>query len=277
MRAGWRPLSFVYTDNDGVKQYVEMGRADPVSTLIGLTADAYYLAPYLEEGDYSEIMMGLAASFTQNIANKAYLSGLAGAMEAFNSPDRQFERFFGNLVGGFAPAGARPISAAVGLDPDPYIREVRGILDRLKSQIPGWSTTLPAQRDWLTGNPRQYPEGYLWGDRSLAPFPRTSRSENDVVNELARIPHGFRGPPRQIQGVDLSPQQHDRWEELHGTIEIGGLTLLERLDQEIRTEDYDLDRNVYPDVGGDASEQPPCGYPVPVDRSLPRRGRIPPP
>ena len=253
LETGWRPSSWVTSpDANGVRRYIEIGRLDPLAQVVTLASDLYTIAPFATDTEMDEAIMAIGIAFARNIANKQYLTGTIAAMEAWTQPDEKFEQWLGTLASGFVPAGARPIADAVGLADDPVIREARTVVERLMAKTPGISKSLEPQRDWLDGQPRMYPEGYLWGNNSLAPFRRSERSTDIVVNELARIPHGFAGPPRKMMGEDLTPQEHDRWEELHGTIELEGLTLVQALEEAMQDPDYDLDRSRgIPDVPGD--------------------------
>ena len=249
---GWRPYSYVTTNSAGEREYTEYGRFDPFAQVVGMAADLYLLAPTSSEAEMDEAAMALGIAFARNISQKSYLTGTVAAMEAWTQPDEKFTQWVGTIASGFVPSGARPIADALGITDDPVIREARTVIDRLKAKTPGLSSTLPPKRDWLNGQPAMYPQGYIWGNNSLAPFPRSTRNEDLVLNELANIPHGFTAPPRQMLGVDLTEQEHDRWEELHGTIEISGRTLVQALEGAMQSDSYDLDRSRgVPDVPGD--------------------------
>ena len=57
-----------------------------------------------------------------------------------------------------------------------------------------------------------------------------------------------------MNGVELTQEQHTRWEELHGTHEVNGMAMLEALEEAMMRESYDLDRTRgIPDVADDPS------------------------
>ena len=248
----WQPNSWVTTNEEtGERTYTNMSRFDPFSTVMTAVIDLYHLAPHITEGEYEEAVMGLGFALGQNIRNKNVFNGLTEAMDVMSNDQRSFNDWVGRMAGSFIPAGIPGYLDLAGVPTDPVMREVEGIIGGLAAKVPGWSSTLPCQRDWLDGECRVRPEGGIYGNRSLSPFPVTTRPVDIVKDELARIPFGFQGPPESMNGIELTPFQYDRWKELMGTARMNGRTLYEALEERILSNDYDVAREFVPDVPDD--------------------------
>ncbi len=118
-------------------------------------------------------------------------------------------------------------------------------------KVPGLSTELPPKRSFITGQPIAYPGGFLFPD-TVSPFAEKTVVPDVVLDELARLNHGFTKPGRNLTPrLELSPKQYDRFLELHGTIKLGGKTLKDRLQHEMEKDTYDIDRSRVPDGVGD--------------------------
>jgi hypothetical protein len=243
-KTGWRPYSIRIGDN-----WVSYRRLDPFSTTIGLVAD--FVEVYKTSGEIDSVREGfdvalkaLTATVGSNLANKTYLTGLTNAANALSEPDRMGEAFAEKLAGGFVPNALNQINSMY-IEEDPVHREVRGVLEALKARIPGWSETLPVRRN-LFGEPVNR------GNRAFGGVLEYSEVKDDLIyNELEQIGHGFTRPRNKRGSVDLldlqtsdGRQVYDRWLELHGQVELGGLTLRERLTRVIRSRNYqNLEQN----------------------------------
>lgn len=88
--------------------------------------------------------MLVGTAILHNLANKTWLSGLSTALEAVKDPDRNLENFESRTLGAIAvPAIVAQTNRIV----DPITREARDPISRIRSRIPGKSTTLPTRRD----------------------------------------------------------------------------------------------------------------------------------
>jgi len=237
--AGWQPYSIRIGGT-----YVSYARLDPIATLLGAVVDA---SRYIQENadeqstatQYAQaIMMSSAVSIGNNLTSKTYLKGLTDVLSFAMDPDRNAEHLAGSLIQTAVPS----ISGAFARAIDPEIREKRDIADRLIARIPGWSKTLPTQRNIL-GEPIKM-DHQAWA--AFLPT-RFSRVKDKIVDrELAQFAYGFSVPETTKGGMDLLDEQYnigdqaayDRWTELSGKVRIGGLDLRQRLRKLIQSSSY---------------------------------------
>lgn len=252
--AGWQPFSIKIGDT-----YYSYGRLDPLSTLLGTIVDA---AEYIRENDddaagVTELTQTIAlasmASIANNITSKTYMKGVSDLLAVINDPDNRVERFAGGFAGSFVPTILANAEKAV----DPEVQEIRSIMDRVQSRIPGLSSRLPVRRN-LLGEPVKYDRTTM---AMVAPT-RASIVKDDMVRqELARFAYGFTMPTTERAGVDLLDELHDkrgvaaydRFTELVGEVKIGGKNLRQTLRHLFKTSEYQA---MSPDDGDDGDVSP---------------------
>lgn len=143
------------------------------------------------EGTIMATTIALSRSFT----DKTFLQNIHQAIEAVSNPGEDGEgvkRFFGNMGRNMIP-GSSAIRTYV--NQDPYLRDARGFLDRVMSDMPGYSDTIPPKRDAF-GKP-------IWRKRDL-----TTTSDPDLVETehnriILEIGHGLDLPSAVHSGVDF--------------------------------------------------------------------------
>jgi len=247
--AGWQPYSVRVGD-----KWVSYLRMDPFATIAGTIADMYdtaRLAPADEQNNLETAFMGVAIGLANNITNKSYLQGIHDFIAALSNPDRNLERTIGSYAGSIVP---NAFAQAVEVFGDDSIRDVNGVVDRIRSRVPGLSDDLPPLRNFL-GEPVKRSQGFFFGLEELGPVgdilsmisPLAYReTKDDVIStELVRLQHGFSPPDPQRLGVDFhafrngaGQPAYDRWLQLHGSVRIGGRTLRQELRKTIRSTDY---------------------------------------
>jgi hypothetical protein len=241
-QGGWQPYSIRIGD-----KYVSYSRLDPFATVLGTAADMVnYVkyAPAEDQGVVEDVSYGLAVSLLDNFANKTYLSGMAGFIEAMHDPQRNFPTWARTFAASFVPGTA---AAAVAVQ-DPYQREVRSILDAARARWPGASDTLPPLRNVL-GEPVRKAQSLGDGISSVAnafvPILYREVSDDKVNTELRNLAHGFTPPKRTVGGLDLTTvtsssgqNAFDRWLELHGEVKLGGRDLRTALRRLIDSPEY---------------------------------------
>jgi hypothetical protein len=248
--AGWQPYSF----NIGGK-FVSYLRMDPFATMIGTVTDLYdyaRMAPVDEQDNISTSVIGLAFAIANNFTNKTYLQGIGDVTAALADPERSMPRVLNQYVGSFVPSA---LAQAVEVAGDPHIREVNGVLERIRSRVPGFSDTLPPARN-LFGEKVSRPRGFALGLENLpgvagdimsmiSPITYRDVDDNEINVELVRLQHGFSPPVPSRDGVDLmairgqgGQPAYDRWLQLHGQVRIGGKTMRQELRRLIHSNIY---------------------------------------
>jgi len=255
-QTGWRPYSVRVQQEDGSVAYRAFDRTDPFGMFFGIAADVAEVAGFVGEREYGQLATDMTVALARQLQNKTYLSGLTRALGALAEPEKRGERFLYGLAGSFVPSFLNQQ-----MKDDPLMREVRSLADALRARTPGLSLDVDPVRNIL-GEPVYAAPG--WGPEWLSPIATTTHGAGQQPNtpewrmtpqdtlhdELARqlIIHGtsIRPPSPEFGSVDmrdfLSPRTgrtaYDRYQELTGTLRIGGQTLAERLSALIRSPLY---------------------------------------
>ncbi|GJE27229.1 hypothetical protein LKMONMHP_2086 [Methylobacterium organophilum] len=197
MATGWQPYSFVVPDADGKPTYVNFGRFDPVAMPFGIMADVVDILERDHDGDgpgekAAAALGGVFLSVVKQLGQKTYLTALNDTITAIVDPDRGLQKAAGKTAANFVPFASGLRFA----NPDPLMRETRGIVDSIMATVPGLSERLPAKRD-LFGDPLTVHKG-LWvtGKDGLV--------DAEVRRMIDEAGVGPFGPPSYRQrGVDL--------------------------------------------------------------------------
>lgn len=230
MATGWEPWSIKVGD-----KYVSYRRVDPVGMFLGMAAD--YTRLWQDRGslENEDVAMGMVVALANNLTSKTYLQGITEVIGAITNPDENMLSFLKKRGASYIPMSSFLRNIRQDMS-DPHMREVRSMLDYVMNTVPGWSDTLPAKRDWVTGRPTDYT---IVG----------SDSNDLVMSELNRLSDKILGaPPKRIRGSDeLTAQQYSRLCELHGAIKLGGKTLHQTLETLFKSPGYDIERNQFDD------------------------------
>jgi hypothetical protein len=174
---GWAPYSKVFRHPDGTTTYVPFGRIDPMAIPFGIVADIHDAIHNFGEGGeensgVSQAIGALSIAVIKQFANKQYLQGTQQVLDVLSSDDpKKVETYFRNQAANFVPFSAFTRQA----NQDPYMREARSVTDKIMSNTPGLSDSLPAKYDWL-GEPMLARKG-IW-----------SNNEDTLVNtEVQRL------------------------------------------------------------------------------------------
>lgn len=247
---GWQPYSIVTANADGTKTYTRYDRLDPIGMFFGLAADFHAASQLIEDGKVDEVAAAMITAIAKNVTSKTYLRGITDALDALMDPEKKAQKFIMNRASTYVPFSA--LLGQVRRDTDPHMRELRSVMDAVVNRVPGMSDSLPAKRSWITGNPVVYPEGigHEYIPDLINPFTKSTGPADPVLAELVRLKHGFVPPSKTlIEGqLDLTPQQYERYNELHGTVKIGGKTMMDRLRDVIGSPGYDAERKNMPDI-----------------------------
>lgn len=248
LETGWRPYSIKVGNT-----YVSYDRIEPFGSVLGMIADFndLYAAwqeedPESEDKSMAETMFQLGAamacSLTRSVSSKSYTQGISELLSALDNPEAMGEAYFKNFALSYMAPALLSQSRKIF---DPEIREVKTFMEEFINRMPGLSSTLPAKYSWLTGEPVKLHGGIQAGFMPvLIETGKTSR----VADELLKFPRAVLGPAKDIGGVTLDGQQASDYARLHGTVKIGGKTLMQALENLMNSASYDYDRKVTPDT-----------------------------
>lgn len=193
-RQGWKPYSVRIGDN-----YFSYRGLEPISTLIGMAADATELVGHTdfeeEDEEMGEIVTSLLFATMATVQNKTYLQGLSNFFEVQSDPKRYGETFVERSAGVVMPAvGAHLNRAAF----DGYAREVNGPIEAIKARTPGLSQDLPPRRD-VWGRPIPY-GSHLGGLYDFfIPFYASKHDPEPIDEALEELELWIRKPQRKTK------------------------------------------------------------------------------
>jgi hypothetical protein len=211
LETGWQPYSIKVGD-----KYYSYNRFEPIGILFGLTADMSDIGKYVKRGftEEEELEIGklasmIGASFSENITNKTFLTGLSDAIEMINDPDRYGEVTIKKFLASFVPTALYYERKA----DDPIIRDAKSFGDSFVNRFPEvfselgarTSKDLPAKRN-VFGEIKTYKEtlGGKYSPVNVSPI------KNDVAfNEFVKLGYIPPLPKRQIGDVELNPVQYE--------------------------------------------------------------------
>ena len=220
LETGWQPYSLKIGD-----KYYSYNRFEPIGILFGLTADISDIGRYVERGitadeelEIGQLTSMIAASFSENITNKTFLTGLSDAIEMLNDPDRYGEVTIRKFLASFVPTALYYERKA----DDPIIRDARSLGDSFVNRFPEvfselgarTSKDLPARRN-VFGEIKTYKDtfGGRYSPVNVSPI------KNDVAfNEFVKLGYIPPLPKRQIGDVKLTPEQYERLLETQQTL-----------------------------------------------------------
>ena len=235
--AGWQPYSFVLPQGDGSVQYVKFGRFDPVAMPMGMMADIMDVARHPDPVLASKAQDMSAAMLTgmvKALTDKLYLQNIARTLESLADPDKSMWKTAGGIAGSFVPFS----SAIKAANPDPYMREARSFIDIVKRGIPGFSETLPPQRDYA-GEPVTIHKGIAVTDKASQVDHEASRMSLEQGVTLGKAPPVVDGGAdlRTITMQDGS-NAYDKYQELTAQPAPGVTRLKDQLGDIINMDAY---------------------------------------
>ncbi len=234
MTTGWQPYSFKLGDT-----YYSYARIEPLGSLFGMAADAADLIGQLPQQEAEKLGAALVVAISRNMANKTFIKGLSGTLNAVASQDIGIVKsFLEKELPTILPysTGMSQLTREI----DPVMREVNSILDAFKKRVPGYSDTLPPTRN-LWGEPILLQGGL--GPDMISPIYTSTMKLDPVAEELVRLELPVGMPGKMIEGVPLTgpdgPWEYDALVVLQGAKPIiGEMTLKERLAETMHSELY---------------------------------------
>jgi hypothetical protein len=160
---------------------------------------------------------------------------------------REVNRILASRAAQFVPFSA--MSMQLNQSINDQVREIRTLTDQIKARIyqpvgerigMGYDT-LEVKHDWLTGEEVDSPD-YMLGYIRAKKLDKGEIPAGKLYAELRKLNHPFQGPDRKIDGlIELDAKSFQRYNELVGTVKIGGKTLLQSLNNTIDSARYDKD------------------------------------
>jgi hypothetical protein len=242
MLTGWKPNS-IY--NPVTNEYISVSGMEPLSSHMQIAADLVAIGQRLPDADYGDLFLLGALAIGEGSLNKTYMQSVHTMLEVYNSedPNRAVNEMQRQIASYAVPTALRDIQRVM----DPAIREVNSTMDAIRARTPFLSSGLPYHRDFW-GEPI-VSEG-AWGPDLMSPFFISTRKNDPVSDEMARLAtlgaqygvppkvvHGPReqvvetGPRKTLPGVQLTPEEYDRYVVLARKEPIGpgGRTLHEAI------------------------------------------------
>lgn len=203
--SGWQPNSIKIGDT-----YYSYARLEPLALILGIAADMQQFSEEMTQEEADEVGTALLGSIAKNLTSKTWLRGPSELIQALTDPDRYGERWLQRLAATAVPTGVAQVARAQ----DPVLRDARTLLDNIKARIPGLSTSVLPRRDIFGLSITR--EGSLGPDVASTVY--TSRDKNDpVMQELIALQMTPGRLPRTVSGVELTPEEYDRYQVDAGT------------------------------------------------------------
>ena len=214
LETGWQPYSIKIGD-----KYYSYNRFEPVGILFGITADMSDVGKYVkrsltgeEEDNLGKLMAMLSASFSENITNKTFLTGLSDTIEMINDPDRYGESTLRRFFSSFVPTFSYYERKAE----DPVIRDVQSVSDGFVNRFPEivgttgarTSVDLPPKRN-VFGEIRRFTPTFDPLGGRYSPVRVSTVTDDVVFNEFVNLGYTPPFPKRTIGNVKLTPQQYE--------------------------------------------------------------------
>ena len=261
-RQGFQPYSFNFRQEDGTYKSVSYSRFDPISGLMAIAADYAEYAKYEDNPDVLEELAGAAvmaatnylgqlpmvqgaASVSELIGNE-YASTTDRAMAAVELFAKQASSsLLGPAFGGSMMASIERYNdptmndTKVSTEENPLIKGFYEALNEAKSRNPFFSKDLPPKLN-MWGEVRKAGYGEAW--EMVSPIRIKDAQFNVVDKEIQYLNFAIGGslkpPARSIDGVGLNAEQYNELITYMNNELIGGMTLLETLQDEILDPGY---------------------------------------
>lgn len=206
MATGWQPYSIRVGD-----EYVSYSRLDPIGATIGIAADAAEIMGQTSEAEALDLATAAATAVAQNVTSKTYLSGLSEFFDVMSSTSAdpeannlKLKRWIERMAGSVVPAGVAQVERTVG----PGLSATDGIIEKIKSRIPGFSEDLPPRRN-IFGEPIILQGGI--GPDIMSPLYTSTDKKDPIADEIVSQQARITMPRKSINGVKLNTKQYDSY------------------------------------------------------------------
>jgi DNA uptake protein ComE-like DNA-binding protein len=203
---GWQPYSIKVGDT-----YYSYSRLDPIGALIGMSADIAEIVGQTTEADALDVTTAAVVATAQNVTSKTYMRGVSEFFDVMSSvspdPDKRnkrAQRWVERLAGSAVPAGVAQAERLM----SPGLEATQGILEKLRSRIPGYSEGLPPRRN-IFGEPIVLSGGL--GPDIMSPIYTSTDKKDPIADEIVKQQTLLRMPRNMIGRVELDTRQYDKY------------------------------------------------------------------
>ena len=160
-------------------RWYSLNYLQPFGTLLSVGGQA---ADAAKKGkNVQQIVAQGVATAGQSVANQSFLKGISGALDAITDPERSVQKYVeqttSSVVPNFIRSGARAA--------DPIQRKPEGIVEGVKSGIPGLRQQTTPKYNEITGEP--LPAKDTFANQYLNPLKPSKVKGDQVTSELARL------------------------------------------------------------------------------------------
>lgn len=237
---GWRPYSVKV---DGV--YYSYARLDPIASILGLYTDmreAISMHDPAQRSVVESMFNAVHLTVNGNFIEKSYMRGLSEFLDVFDSQNgtRNIKRYMSSIGANIAGPGLLKNFSEFGR---PNMVQVHDTWSRIAKQwsfLPGIDNPEPFRN--ILGEPKD-PRKYLGG--GFLPIEYAETTSDVISNEMARLSYGISPDPFTKNGANLKEFKsvrgqtaYDRWQQLRGSVKVGGRTLNDSLSRKIRSRRY---------------------------------------
>lgn len=160
------PYSVTWMGADGTRKFFQLDRFDPWQMPFTIIADIVQVQQIQQMSDDQEesLTTAFTTALANQIRNKTYLQGLASFMDMMMD-EKKMETQLPRFIAGFTPFS----SLGASTNPDPYMHEVNGLLDAVKSKFYPFSADVPVRYDAL-GDKVTVPGRFMSASKQAPPL-----------------------------------------------------------------------------------------------------------
>jgi len=244
--AGYQPYSIRVGDT-----FISYRRFDPFASVLGTIADSVQMS-YFEGEEDTGVGFSIYTALANNFTNKTYMQGMGNALTILQGKEEnKIKRIFHQYAGSFVPSIAGQ-ATTIG---DDAFKDIRNATDAMMARTPFFSNEVENKRD-IFGRTRT--RTYDWvndgaGSFFNAWFPITkvnrvnpdplaqemwtSGAMRTAISPTLKTPSGPSIDLREFTNKS-GQTAFDRMQELVGLVEFDGKTVLESLNELIKTDEY---------------------------------------
>ena len=248
---GWRPYSIRIPNSETAErplgEHISYMAFEPFTTLfmVGADANEIMMDGSLSGADTDEIVGHVAAMFAHQLTDKTFMSGFTDLISTLQDPTRYAGSTLDNFVRSAVPrvVAQTKKSGIPGLvNADPVVRNARTAIDQIKSQLPGFSKTLPPRRNHfgqiklLDGSRGPDFISPFYSSAVASPDFNTNKDYNKrvvaVSKIFAEIGYNPKMPGKVLFGekmggelmekIELTPEQESRYHQAAGVFAMQG-------------------------------------------------------